>query len=64
MVITMKNSFINIIREPDSVLFQYDDSTIRFEEADSKEEQVSKVTFAVVENALRVTVWPCDGASA
>jgi len=58
MVIIMKNSFINIIREPDSVLFQYDDSTIRFEEVDSREEQVSKVTFSVVGNALRVTVWP------
>ena len=54
----MKNSFINIVREPDSVLFQYDDSGIRFEEPDSREEQVSKITFAIVRNTLRVTLYP------
>jgi len=54
----LKHSFIDIVREPDHVLFQYNDSGVRFEEPDSREEQVSKVTFATVGGALRVTFYP------
>ena len=31
----MRSAFIDICREPDYVLFQYADSTVRFEEPDS-----------------------------
>ncbi len=41
----MKHSFINITNEPDSVLFQYEDSPKRFEEPYNKEEQLDKIGF-------------------
>lgn len=41
----MKHSFIDITRAPDSVLFQYEDSPIRFEEPFDKEEQTDKIGF-------------------
>lgn len=58
----MKKSYINIVREPDDVLFRYDDSGIRFEEPDSREEQVSRVGFEVIGDALRVRLYPSEKA--
>ena len=40
----MKKSFIDLLRQPDSILFQYDDSPFRFEEPDTKTEQPKKLT--------------------
>ncbi len=56
----MKNSYLNILREPDSVLFRYDDSNGRFEEPDSREEQTSKISTAIVGDSLRVTLYPSE----
>ncbi len=56
----MKHSFINLLREPDSVLFQYDDSCLRFEEFDGKEEQVSHIDYIVEDGCGKIIVYPCD----
>ena len=53
----MKNSFINILREPDSVLFQFDDSPYRFEEPGEREPR-GKIKYEVVGNEGRITVYP------
>ncbi len=47
-------SFIDITRQPDSVLFQYEDSPIRFEEPDSREESSDKIGF---DNG-KITIYP------
>ena len=56
----MKHSFINLLREPDSVLFQYEDSGIRFEEPDGREEQTSKLEYKVIGNSGAITIFPSD----
>ncbi len=56
----MKRSFINLLREPDSVLFQYEDSDIRFEEADGKEEQNSKIEYKVTDGYASVVLYPYE----
>ena len=56
----MKHSFINLLREPDSVLFQYEDSGIRFEEPDGREEQIAKIEYKVNGNSGAIIVYPCD----
>ena len=56
----MKHSFINLLREPDSLLFQYEDSTIRFEEPDSREESSTRLEYKVKGNAASITVYPCE----
>lgn len=50
----MKHSFIDVTRQPDSVLFQYEDSPIRFEEPFNKEEQLDKIGF---DNG-KITLYP------
>lgn len=52
----MKNSFIDVTKQPDSILFQYEDSPVRFEEFDGKEEQNDKIDF---DNG-KITLYPCD----
>ena len=56
----MKHSFINLLRDPDSVLFQYEDSGIRFEEPDGREEQIAKLEYKVNGNSGAIIVYPCD----
>lgn len=56
----MKQSFINLLREPDSVLFQYEDSGIRFEEPDGKEESNAKINYKVKSNYGEITLLPSD----
>ena len=56
----MKNSFIDLLREPDSVLFQYEDSGIRFEEPDSREERRSKIVYKVECGVGKIKVFPSD----
>ena len=53
----MKNSFINILRKPDSVLFQLDDSPYRFEEPTERETR-GEIDFKVVNNEASITVLP------
>ncbi len=55
----MKNSYINLLREPDSVLFQYEDSGIRFEEPQNREEQITKLEYIVKDGCADVIVYPC-----
>ena len=56
----MKNSFIDLLRQPDSILFQYEDSDIRFEEPVSREEQSSKIDYIVENGAGKVILYPSD----
>ena len=56
----MRSAFIDICREPDYVLFQYADSTVRFEEPDSLEERRERIAFERVGNALAVTLYPTE----
>ena len=54
----MKPAFLDICRTPDAVLFQYEDSPVRFEEPDSLEERREKIDFTVRGGALAVTLSP------
>lgn len=56
----MKHSFINLLNQPDSFLFQYEDSCVRFEEPDSYEEKVSKIDYKVENNAGIITLYPSE----
>ena len=56
----MKRSFIDLLRQPDSVLFQYEDSDIRFEEPDSCEEQNSKIDYIIENQEGKVILYPSD----
>ena len=56
----MKHSFINLLNQPDSFLFQYEDSCVRFEEPDSYEEKVSKIDYKVENNAGKITLYPSE----
>lgn len=53
----MKNSFINILRYPDSVLFQFEDSDYRFEEPSEREVR-GELGYEVVNGEGRITVYP------
>ena len=54
----MKHAFIDIVREPDYVLFQYADSAVRFEEPTEREERSEQIECAVRDGALAVTLYP------
>ena len=56
----MKHSFIDILREPDSILFQFEDSNIRFEEADGREEQNACIEFCKEDGASTITLYPSE----
>ena len=56
----MKHSFIDILRKPDSILFQFEDSNIRFEEADGREEQNARIDFCKEDGALDITLYPSE----
>ena len=53
----MKNSFINLLRQPDSVLFQLEDSVYRFEEPAERETR-GEIKYEVVGGEGRITVYP------
>ena len=55
---SMKHSFINLLREPDSVLFQYENSVVRFEEPDSREEANSRLDYIVKDGFGKIIVFP------
>ena len=54
----MKHSYIDLLREPDTVLFQYEDSPLRFEEPDSREEQKDKIEYIVADGCGQVIFYP------
>ena len=54
------NSFINLLREPDLVLFQYADSGVRWEEPDSREEQSARLDYTVRDGAAVITLYPSE----
>ena len=56
----MKKSYIDLLRQPDSVLFQYDDSPFRFEEPYTKTEQSEKIDYIVEGNAGKIIIHPSD----
>ena len=56
----MKPAFFDLCREPDYVLFQYADSSVRFEEPDSLEERREKIGFERVGGAFAVTLYPTE----
>ncbi len=56
----MKNTFVDILREPDSILFQFEDSTIRFEEPDSREEQNARIDYTISNGEGIITLYPSE----
>ncbi|MBO7762791.1 MAG: hypothetical protein J6T24_08335 [Clostridia bacterium] len=52
------HSYIDLLREPDLVLFQYEDSCVRWEEPDSREEQTAKLEYTVKEGEAIITLYP------
>lgn len=56
----MKHSFIDLCRQPDSVLFQYEDSGVRFEEPDGREEQSARLEYRLEDGAGVVVLYPSE----
>ena len=54
----MKHSFIDLLAQPDSILFQFEDSGVRFEEADGREEQSARIEYQVENNAGTIILYP------
>jgi len=54
------NSYIDLLRQPDLVLFQYEDSPVRWEEPDSREEQTAKLDYTVKDGAGIITLYPSE----
>ena len=54
------HSFIDLLREPDLVLFQYEDSPVRWEEPDSREEQTARLDYTVKDGAAVITLYPSE----
>ena len=54
------NSYIDLLREPDLVLFQYEDSCVRWEEPDSREEQTARLDYTVRDGEAVITLYPSE----
>ena len=54
------HSFIDLLRQPDSILFQYEDSGVRWEEPDSREEQTARLDYTVRDGAAVITLYPSE----
>ena len=54
------NSYIDLLRQPDLVLFQYEDSPVRWEEPDSREEQSARLDYTVKDGAGIITLYPSE----
>ncbi len=52
------HSYLDLMREPDLVLFQYEDSPVRWEEPDSREEQTAKLDYTVKDGEAVITLYP------
>jgi hypothetical protein len=55
----MKNSFINLFRQPDDILVQTQDSGIRFEEPEEHMASPTKIEYIYSDKEARVIVHPC-----
>lgn len=58
----MKHSFIDLMTQPDSILFQFEDSCLRFEEADSREEQNAHIDYRIENDTGIITLYPSERA--
>ena len=56
----MKHAYTDLCRQPDHVLFQYEDSGVRFEEPSGREEQTSRIDCTPVDGVLRITLYPSE----
>lgn len=54
----MKNSFLNIIRTPDDIKIQTENSPFRFEEKGTANDTRAEVKFAVKDSVLNITLYP------
>lgn len=54
----MLRNFLSILRAPDRVLFQYEDSAIRFEEPDSLESRTESYDYTINGGVGRFTLYP------
>ena len=54
------HSYIDLLRQPDLVLFQYEDSCVRWEEPDSREEQTARLDYTVRDGAAVITLYPSE----
>lgn len=54
----MRHSFIDLLMQPDHVLVQFEDSCLRFEEPDSREEQSAYVEYLIKNNAGSIILYP------
>lgn len=54
----MKNTFLNIIRTPDDVKFQTENSPFRFEEKGAINDTRAEVKFTIENNVLNITLYP------
>ena len=46
----MKHSYIDLLTQPDNVLFQFEDSGLRFEEVDGREEQNARIDYKIIDS--------------
>ena len=56
----MNPSYTDLLRTPDHILFQYEDSGVRFEEPDGREEVSARIDCTVKDGALAVTLYPSE----
>lgn len=54
------HSYIDLLREPDSILFEYEDSPVRWEEPDSREEQTARLDYTVKNGEAVITLYPSE----
>lgn len=54
------HSFIDLLQKPDLVLFEYEDSPVRWEEPDSREEQTARLEYTVHDGAAAITLYPSE----
>lgn len=54
----MNNSFLNIIRQPDDIKIQTENSPFRFEEKTAINDTRAKVDFSIQNNALNIMLYP------
>ena len=56
----MKHSYIDLLRYPDSVLFQFEDSDYRFEEPATREERKARIDYKVENGEGVITLYPTE----
>ncbi len=56
----MRRGYTTLLRQPDSVLFQFDDSGIRFEEPANREEQNTRLDYTVENGCGKLVIYPAE----